>query len=152
MVLEFKLYEVTSHNDVEVTDEHTVKQLQVLTGDSAILISEWFYQKYGNVLLGDYREPNHYISFTGEELLELLKILEYVLWGNKSNKLNQYFKALYYFPLNYVKVNLNLDYALKPFTDEYITALNDLYVILKDIIGDDDILNRERLFLYNVSW
>ena len=152
MVLTVKLFEVASHNDVEMTAEHIVKEVLVLTGDCAIFLSEWFYGKYGSGLIGDYRESNHYVTVTGDGLLELLKVLEYVLLDNDANKLNQYVKAVYYFPIHYTGLNLDLSYTLKPFTDEYITALKELYTSLKTVIKDDDILNRERLFLYNISW
>ena len=148
MSLDFTLYEIITHNDVEVHNIHKVKEVLFLSNFTAMLITEWFYHKNGKMLHDNIRENGYYIECYGYTLIELKKHLNMIL--SSEDEVQRNLLALNYFPTTFVEgyyVN-----EVEIFSDEYYSRLILIYEKLKDIMPNDNIDNHERLFVYKVSW
>ena len=145
---EFKLYEVTSYNDVEISNTHTIEEILSLEQSLANILIQWFYQEDGDKLRYDFNESRHYITLYGDTLLEIVSELEQVL--NTNSIVERNMKILHFFPKihslteNYSKDDL--------FSEEYYDNFKILYEELKKIVPSNTVSNRERLFLYNIQW
>lgn len=147
MGLDFKLYEVTTYNDVEIRKEHTIEEVAYFSNSTAMIITNWFYRINGTHLKDTFDEMNHYVTVTGDKLYDIIKALNKVINTDTAKK---DLLALHYFPAVY-PVD---DYvsSVEMFSEKYYNNLNELYNTLKKIMPNDTFLNQERLFFYNISW
>jgi hypothetical protein len=143
----FTLYEVTSHNDIEIHKEHTVEELLYLNNPKSLILSNWFYRLHGHGLENSIMEFYHYIQIDGGDLLDIIECLDLVL--NEEDIMKRDMLALHYFPIVYVISNYVSQVGM--FSDEYYKNLKDLYNDLKKILPSSSVNNRERLFLYKIG-
>ena len=148
MGLDFKLYEVTNHKDVEIHTEHILEKVLELSNTTAMLITEWFYNKNGRILHDSIRENMFFIECSGNDLIEIIQNLELIF--NEEDEYTKKLLALNYFPTTY-----NSNYyvtILEMFSERYFVKLGELYDSLRKVMPNDSISNQERLFFYNISW
>lgn len=145
---DFKLYEVTSYNNVEKTNNETVEERLHLTNNQAILLIQWFYNKDGDQLKYNFNESRHYITVGGDVIWEIVSCLDQILVTNSSVERNM--KILQYFPkMN----NIMEDYSKRDlFSEEAYIDFKNLHSALKSVVSSNSVSNRERLFLYNIRW
>ena len=126
---DFKLYEVTSYNNVEKTNNETVEERLHLTNNQAILLIQ-------------------YITVGGDVIWEIVSCLDQILVTNSSVERNM--KILQYFPkMN----NIMEDYSKRDlFSEEAYIDFKNLHSALKSVVSSNSFSNRERLFLYNIRW
>lgn len=143
----FTLYEVTSHRDVEIKNEHTVKEVFCVESTQSMILSNWFYRLHGNGLMNSFMESSYFIQIDGEDLLDLMSCLELIL--NEKSDIDKKLLSSHYFPLVYVMRGNTEGKGM--WSEHYYTDLKNIYDDLKVILPSNSVENRERLFLYNIS-
>ena len=131
---EFRLFEVTNYNDVEVHDEHCVEEVLCLNGGKGDLLINYFYSD-DDCLKNNCNESCHYVRITGGDLIRIVGCLANIV--GTSSIVERNMKALYFFP--------------SVIDGEYFKDLYGVYELLKGVVPMDSVDNRERLFLYNVD-
>lgn len=148
MGLDFKLFEITSHKDVEIHTEHTIEEVGYFSNSKGMLLAEWFYRKNGRLLHDNINESYYYVKCSADDLLDIKGILKYIL--DTDDVIEQKLLALNYFPTTYAEGYYVS--SVEMFSEEYFNCLRGIYEKLSEIIPSDNLDNRERLFLYNISW
>ena len=133
------LYEVTSHNDVEIRDEHTIQEVATYTGKEADILINYFYSRDDSTK-NNCNEYNHYVTVNADTIIRIIDYIDDI--NSTSGVVEKNMKILLCFP-----VIKSLDFVR---SDEYFKYLENIHSSLKSVVPNKNIDNRERLFLYNI--
>lgn len=142
----FTIYEVTSHNDVEIHEEHTVKEVAYFENVESIILTNWFYKLHGTQLKNNIMEYYHYVEIDADDLLDIIEALDLIL--NTTNEDMKNVLAVQYFPVTYIIRGHITENGM--LSEEYYKHLTSILYKLKKVLPSDSISNRERLFLYKI--
>ena len=146
--MEFYLYENNSYNDVEIKTVYEIEEVLHLSNDKGMLLANWFYRKDGDELKKHFMGNSHYVVCDGDDVWDIIVMLNKVL--SEPEGANRDLLALHYFPVVY-QIPTYMS-SVEMWSEKYYEDLKVIYESLIKVMPNNALVNRERLFFYNIKW